>query len=91
MSYDHSDELGSVDSEPSIENESGQPRPSTNSKPAIFKCAYCRQPFDRETTPCMPFCSSRCQQIDLGNWLNEAYSFPADGEEERELDQDSGE
>mgnify|MGYP000240479993 FL=1 len=25
-----------------------------------------------------PFCSSRCQQIDLGNWLSEAYRVPGD-------------
>jgi endogenous inhibitor of DNA gyrase (YacG/DUF329 family) len=24
----------------------------------------------------MPFCSTRCQQIDLGRWLGERYSMP---------------
>lgn len=24
----------------------------------------------------MPFCSVRCQQIDLGRWLGEQYSVP---------------
>ncbi len=28
----------------------------------------------------MPFCSSRCQQIDLGRWFNESYGFPYEGE-----------
>lgn len=26
-----------------------------------------------------PFCSARCQKIDLGNWLGERYSVPAQG------------
>lgn len=32
----------------------------------------------------MPFCCRRCQQIDLGNWLDEKYGFPLDGEEDME-------
>jgi endogenous inhibitor of DNA gyrase (YacG/DUF329 family) len=24
----------------------------------------------------MPFCSSRCKQIDLGRWLGERYGMP---------------
>jgi len=24
----------------------------------------------------MPFCSARCRSIDLGRWLDEAYSLP---------------
>ncbi len=27
--------------------------------------------------PHTPFCSRRCSQLDLGKWLNEAYSIPA--------------
>jgi len=27
----------------------------------------------REDLPTRPFCSTRCQQIDLGRWLNEEY------------------
>ncbi len=32
--------------------------------------------------PEFPFCSRRCQLVDLGRWLDEAYSLPAeiDGE-----------
>jgi endogenous inhibitor of DNA gyrase (YacG/DUF329 family) len=33
----------------------------------------------------MPFCSIRCHRIDLGNWLNESYGLPWDGEGEREM------
>lgn len=28
----------------------------------------------------MPFCSKRCQQIDLGNWLTEGYGIPYEGD-----------
>jgi endogenous inhibitor of DNA gyrase (YacG/DUF329 family) len=30
----------------------------------------------------MPFCSRRCQQIDLARWLNEEYSAPWVGRDE---------
>lgn len=42
----------------------------------IIKCAYCRKEFDRAATTAMPFCSSRCKQIDLGLWLNEVHGLP---------------
>jgi len=28
----------------------------------------------------MPFCSKRCQQIDLGKWLTEGYGIPYEGD-----------
>lgn len=31
-----------------------------------------------------PFCSKRCADIDLGRWLNGAYSVPADAPEDLE-------
>lgn len=30
-----------------------------------------------------PFCSERCQQIDLGAWANEEYSIPVSEDEEK--------
>ena len=30
--------------------------------------------------PDYPFCSARCRKIDLGRWLSERYSIPAEGE-----------
>lgn len=30
----------------------------------------------------MPFCSERCQKIDLGRWLNEGYGLPIEGQED---------
>lgn len=32
----------------------------------------------------MPFCSARCQQVDLRRWLGEEYSLPLNPEEELE-------
>ena len=36
----------------------------------------------------VPFCSERCQQLDLGRWLNEEYSISRipDPEDESELE-----
>ena len=39
------------------------------------KCPQCGKP----TNPTFrPFCSKRCQQLDLGKWLNESYVIPGD-------------
>jgi endogenous inhibitor of DNA gyrase (YacG/DUF329 family) len=47
-------------------------------------CPSCRQEFDTEKSPALPFCSHRCRLIDLGHWLNEEISMPI--ERDRELD-----
>jgi endogenous inhibitor of DNA gyrase (YacG/DUF329 family) len=44
-------------------------------------CPICDRLFSREATPAMPFCSVRCQQIDLGRWFNESYGMPYEGED----------
>ena len=36
-------------------------------------CPICRK---NSISPHTPFCSRRCSQLDLGNWLNEAYFIP---------------
>ena len=46
----------------------------------VHRCSYCGNSFKRSETKNMPFCSRRCQQIDLGMWLNESYGFPHEGE-----------
>jgi len=39
-------------------------------------CVYCRQkPADPAWRP---FCSERCKMADLGRWLTEGYSIPAE-------------
>ncbi|MEH6476952.1 MAG: DNA gyrase inhibitor YacG [Sneathiella sp.] len=40
------------------------------------KCPQCGKNKSDETF--RPFCSKRCQQLDLGKWLNESYVIPGD-------------
>jgi hypothetical protein len=62
------------------------------------KCPTCKKPAELGTK-WFPFCSERCQLIDLGRWANEEYRIPvagpapvelkpigADDEEEEEQD-----
>ncbi|MCH2178141.1 MAG: DNA gyrase inhibitor YacG [Mariniblastus sp.] len=50
-------------------------------------CSMCEKPFDPATSRCLPFCSVRCQQLDLGKWMSESYGLPLDGQED--LDHES--
>ena len=43
-------------------------------KPKAIDCPQCGE---KAAPPHTPFCSRRCSQLDLGNWLNEAYVIPA--------------
>ena len=43
-------------------------------KPKATDCPQCGK---KAVPPHKPFCSRRCSQLDLGNWLNEAYVIPA--------------
>lgn len=64
---------------------------------ARLSCPTCgrRFLFDETTTP--PFCSERCQLIDLGRWLDEEHGLPFEGErggtpvEHRDEDHDEDE
>jgi endogenous inhibitor of DNA gyrase (YacG/DUF329 family) len=40
-------------------------------------CSICGAPVaPRGDNPAFPFCSERCQTIDLGHWLDERYRIP---------------
>jgi len=39
------------------------------------RCPLCKQPIAVEYRP---FCSKRCADKDLGQWLNESYKFETD-------------
>jgi endogenous inhibitor of DNA gyrase (YacG/DUF329 family) len=40
-------------------------------------CNICQAALPpRESNPAFPFCSDRCQLIDLGRWLDGAYRVP---------------
>jgi endogenous inhibitor of DNA gyrase (YacG/DUF329 family) len=40
------------------------------------RCPTCGAAVDVKASPAPPFCSARCQQIDLGRWLGEKYAMP---------------
>ncbi|MCC6809537.1 MAG: DNA gyrase inhibitor YacG [Deltaproteobacteria bacterium] len=44
-------------------------------------CPICQKPQiyadDEERKRLMPFCSSRCKLIDLGEWMSERYRVPS--------------
>lgn len=45
-------------------------------------CPICSKEAAPRGEPCYPFCSKRCQLIDLGHWLDEDYRIPdADGDQ----------
>jgi endogenous inhibitor of DNA gyrase (YacG/DUF329 family) len=78
----------------STDRNDGSPSPSAgqSTKPSasgrksstedrVHRCSYCGNDFKRSESKNMPFCSRRCQQIDLGMWLNESYGFPHEGQD----------
>ena len=49
------------------------------------RCPICDRAMDGESLadwPQFPFCSERCQTIDLGRWLGERYRVAPEGEGE---------
>lgn len=47
----------------------------------IVNCPTCQKPIVwDEKNPYRPFCSKRCQLIDLGEWANETHRIPSDDE-----------
>ena len=49
------------------------------------KCVICGKPQDEKYRP---FCSKRCQVIDLGAWVEERYKIPGDEWMPEEEDED---
>ncbi len=60
------------------------PNGSSSSASELAHCSLCGHPFNRETSKVFPFCSVRCQQIDLGHWLDERHGLPVEGQEDQE-------
>jgi len=50
----------------------------------VSVCPTCNKPVQRAVAAPdpFPFCSTRCQMVDLGRWLDEDYRIP-DGEDQR--------
>jgi endogenous inhibitor of DNA gyrase (YacG/DUF329 family) len=42
----------------------------------VLRCPVCGQTIDPQSTTVRPFCSQRCQLIDLKRWLGEEYGLP---------------
>ncbi|MBL8852346.1 MAG: DNA gyrase inhibitor YacG [Planctomycetaceae bacterium] len=40
------------------------------------KCSNCNKPILSIEPSLMPFCSQRCKELDLSNWLTESYGMP---------------
>ena len=40
------------------------------------RCPTCRQVAVKDGNKLWPFCSERCQLVDLGHWLDEVYRIP---------------
>jgi endogenous inhibitor of DNA gyrase (YacG/DUF329 family) len=62
--------------------------------PLKVKCPTCRKEAAWENNPHRPFCSDRCQLIDLGAWAEERYKIPGQeigfnlGDDDDEDDED---
>jgi len=41
------------------------------------RCPKCSESFNYYDSSYRPFCSKRCKEIDLGNWLLESYKVPS--------------
>lgn len=48
-----------------------------------MKCPICKKEFT--DIKYRPFCSKRCADIDLGNWLNGSYAIPAEELDEEDI------
>lgn len=40
------------------------------------KCPTCNKPVEWQDNPFRPFCSERCQLVDLSKWVSEEYCVP---------------
>lgn len=58
-----------------------------NKKTDIFvKCPTCHKEIEwSEKSPFRPFCSKRCQLIDLGDWATEEHRIPDEDITEQDL------
>ncbi len=42
-----------------------------------IKCPKCEKEINYYESKYRPFCSERCEKIDLGHWVSESYSIPS--------------
>jgi uncharacterized protein len=51
-------------------------------------CPTCRKMVTWQENPNRPFCSNRCQSIDLGQWATESYRLPGSEDASMIADED---
>ncbi len=44
----------------------------------IMKCPTCGKSVEWKDNPVRPFCSERCQLVDLGRWVEGEYRVPGE-------------
>jgi uncharacterized protein len=52
------------------------------------KCPQCGAPVEWKESPFRPFCTERCQKIDLGAWIEQRYVIPGESTGESPQDPD---
>jgi uncharacterized protein len=52
-----------------------------------IKCPRCEKEAEITGNPFRPFCSERCQVIDLGNWISGTYRIPEERSDEDAADE----
>jgi endogenous inhibitor of DNA gyrase (YacG/DUF329 family) len=55
-------------------------------KPLKVKCPHCKKEFEYYSSDFRPFCTERCKMVDLGHWLEESYTVPAQNLTQEEQD-----
>jgi endogenous inhibitor of DNA gyrase (YacG/DUF329 family) len=58
----------------------------TFSTMTLVKCPTCGRETEYEGNEFRPFCSERCKMLDLGAWIDEEYTLPAESTEMTEED-----
>jgi endogenous inhibitor of DNA gyrase (YacG/DUF329 family) len=56
--------------------DEGVKRPGEDWTARRPRCPTCGRPVDSAGNPARPFCSPRCQLVDLGVWLDGRYRLP---------------
>jgi endogenous inhibitor of DNA gyrase (YacG/DUF329 family) len=49
-------------------------------------CPHCKKNFNYYSSEFRPFCCEKCRLIDLGQWLNETYTVPAEKLNQEEIE-----
>ena len=53
----------------------------------MAKCPTCGNPVEWKENPFRPFCSERCQLVDLGKWVDGEYRVPGEQLPPEEVEQ----